>query len=414
MSDSTNIEYLDATWNFIRVKGGGYHCTKVSPGCAHCWAEARNMNRFFKWGNGRVFDGSHVEFEVHRPAIELPGHWRKGKRIGVQFMGDLFHPDVPFELVDWGFAWMASLSHHTFFVLTKRVDRMAEYFERVSRLGQEAGRAYEQRVRAHFEKYKMQFTEGYTLPSPPTPELRHLYDSAAIQEQRPTSPDGTTLHCGFSGREFHWRRWPLDNVVTGCSISTRPEADEMLRDLVRIPGLHWVSVEPQLGPMPNLYRYLMPRPVTNCPHVDPEDGCCLHPEAFTPECHPGADCPQRGDNPPVPGLHLIVLGGETGPKARPMHPVWVRSVRDQCVDSGTPFFFKHWGEYSPVCHYYDEDDDVRDPALDRPHVLLTRVGAIWDVDRDGQPPAGAWIMHRVGRKKAGRLLDGREWNGITQ
>ena len=85
--------------------------------------------------------------------------------------------------------------------------------------------------------------------------------------------------------------------------------------------------------------------------------------------------------PPVhPGLDWVIAGGESGPGARPMHPDWARSLRDQCVVAGVPFFFKQWGEFSPVGY----PDGVADPAE---HL---------------------WI--RVGKKHAGRELDGRTWD----
>jgi protein gp37 len=90
--------------------------------------------------------------------------------------------------------------------------------------------------------------------------------------------------------------------------------------------------------------------------------------------------PIDGDR-PLARLDWVIAGGESGPGARPMHPDWVRSLRDQCRAAGVPFFFKQWGEYEP-CE------------------LLP--------DRHGTP----WRVHfaRVGKRHAGRLLDGREWN----
>jgi protein gp37 len=88
------------------------------------------------------------------------------------------------------------------------------------------------------------------------------------------------------------------------------------------------------------------------------------------------------------GIHWVIVGGESGPNARPMHPDWARSIRDQCVSAGVPFFFKQWGEWLP-----DEDDDQPQPG------------------RMFGPPRQAWpTMRRVGKKAAGRQLDGRTWD----
>src|SRR5690606_37839459 len=102
------------------------------------------------------------------------------------------------------------------------------------------------------------------------------------------------------------------------------------------------------------------------------------------------------------GIHWVIVGGESGPGARPMHPDWVRSLRDQCVAAGVPFFFKRWGAWRPR---------LAQERFDESRVLL--------VDPAGRThhsyPADEAIeqykpMIRVGKKAAGRKLDGREWN----
>lgn len=103
----------------------------------------------------------------------------------------------------------------------------------------------------------------------------------------------------------------------------------------------------------------------------------------------------------------VICGGESGPGARPMHPAWARALRDQCQTAGTPFFFKQWGTWAPVCDYYDDSGD-RDEALLHSHLLQTLDGYLWDVS-DGQPPVGTWVFRRTGKKAGGRVLDGREW-----
>lgn len=95
------------------------------------------------------------------------------------------------------------------------------------------------------------------------------------------------------------------------------------------------------------------------------------------------------------GIHWVIVGGESGPGARPMHPDWVRSIRDQCQASGVPFFFKQWGAWAPVSeayvaghyHIFEESSEYR-----------------------GQPAVDRIVMRRVGKKAAGRLLDGRTWD----
>ncbi len=102
-------------------------------------------------------------------------------------------------------------------------------------------------------------------------------------------------------------------------------------------------------------------------------------------------------------LAWVITGGETGPGARPTHPDWFRSVRDQCVAAGVPFHFKQWGDWAPIT---EGGTKVRD-------VCLSVDGGRYDVDRDyvcaPNESDGAWLR-RVGKKVAGRELDGREWN----
>lgn len=128
---------------------------------------------------------------------------------------------------------------------------------------------------------------------------------------------------------------------------------------------------------------------------------------------------------PLPSLDLtgidwVIVGGESGPRARPMHPDWARSIRDRCVDAGVPFFFKQWGEWEPVEPVYGEDghddvliDDYEDVAiesLDRAgqvEMRLTKAGGTYGHQPD--PAGNPWWMARVGKKAAGRVLDGRTW-----
>lgn len=123
-------------------------------------------------------------------------------------------------------------------------------------------------------------------------------------------------------------------------------------------------------------------------------------------------------------IHWVIVGGETGPGARPMHPDWIRKVRDDCVGAGVPFFFKHWGEWAWARLMSEEDKtaagkDVETPwrqvvsdfkAVDRlPFWEFSEAGL---TDRNPNDPyhLAKWRPIKVGKKNAGRLLDGREWN----
>lgn len=190
-------------------------------------------------------------------------------------------------------------------------------------------------------------------------------------------------------------------------------ADIRLPQLLQIPGvLHGVSVEPCLGPV-DLKAYLGHPFRAGDPEYGWEDQCSHL--VFT-----GGEYRHCG-YPPVAKRHkkyfldFIATGGETGPHARPSHPDWFRRLRDDCQAAGVPFFFKGWGEWAPVCDYYEEDDEIRDPALNEighKNIILKPNGYEHHIDIDFQPSPGCWIMRKT--KAAGRLLDGIEWNGVPQ
>lgn len=163
----------------------------------------------------------------------------------------------------------------------------------------------------------------------------------------------------------HWPR----NCCLGVSVENQGAADARIPILLQIPAaVRFVSVEPMLGPV-DLTRVVY----DNTSVIDTLNG--LH----------GWPMPHAKG----PKLDWVICGGESGPGARPMHPAWVRSLRDQCHGTGTPFFFKQWGEWVPV------ELRVNDSGIQ---------GKQWyNFDPDT-------AVCRIGKKKAGRLLDGREWN----
>ena len=143
------------------------------------------------------------------------------------------------------------------------------------------------------------------------------------------------------------------NVWLGVTAENQKALDERWPRLGDTPAVvHWISYEPAIGPL-----------------ILPPDFLALGKRAW------------------------LVCGGETGPGARPMHPDWARKVRDDCQAVGVPFFFKHWGEWSPASLHYWEPGDP-DPVINGRRI---------------QQMAGEWT-YRLGHKRAGRLLDGREWN----
>lgn len=177
----------------------------------------------------------------------------------------------------------------------------------------------------------------------------------------------------------------LPNVWLGVSVEDQETADERIPLLLQTPAaVRWVSYEPALGPVD--FRNL------RCNTFNAMDGIDY-------ELIDGGPQPSR--------LNWIVCGGESGPGARPMHPDWARSVREQCQSAGVPFFFKQWGNWKPICALYgDPDRDEKENGCGE----LFSLSPSGEIIEDHQPPDGSWLIERVGKKAAGRLLDGREWN----
>ena len=214
MSTNSSIEWTESTWNPLTG------CTKISPGCKHCYAE-RMAVRLQAMGQPHYRNG--FQLTLHPDSLEAPLRWRKPQRIFVNSMSDLFHCEVPDEFVMRVFDVMRQASWHIFQVLTKRSERLADLADH--------------------------------LPWP-----RNVWMGVSVENQRYVS---------------------------------------RIEDL-RQTGAHvkFLSLEPLLGPLPNLK---------------------------------------------LTGIDWVIVGGESGPGARPLSEEWVLDIRDQCAAAGVPFFFKQWG-----------------------------------------------------------------------
>lgn len=214
MAQASTIEWTEATWN--PVTG----CTKISPGCKFCYAE-RMAYRLQAMGQNRYRNA--FKLTLQPDALTAPLRWRAPRIIFVNSMSDLFHKDVPLEYIQRCFAVMQEASQHTFQVLTKRPERVAEL-----------------------------------------------------------------------NRDLPWPK----NLWMGTSVESADYLDR-IRSLQKISAkIRFLSVEPLLGPIPRL---------------------------------------------PLRRIHWVIVGGESGPGARPMRPEWVRDIRDQCIAKAVAFFFKQWG-----------------------------------------------------------------------
>ena len=214
MAQGSGIEWTEATWN--PVTG----CTKISPGCKHCYAE-RMARRLRAMGQPNYARGFRLTLQPQM--LELPLRWKKPQTIFVNSMSDLFHDDVWLAYIREVFDVMARAHWHRFQVLTKRARRLAEV----------------------------------------APELA----------------------------------WSA-NVWMGVSVESERYRHRIDRLRETDAGVKFLSLEPLLGPLPNL---------------------------------------------DLGGIDWVIVGGESGPGARPMAEAWVTDIRDQCRKEGVPFFFKQWG-----------------------------------------------------------------------
>lgn len=161
------------------------------------------------------------------------------------------------------------------------------------------------------------------------------------------------------------------NVWIGATVVSQQEADRDIPKLLAVPAARrFLSMEPLLGPV-DLTR------------IDIDGHSEIYPLAGTDGCEDDDGNPA----PAIPGLDWVIVGGESGPGARPMHPDWARSLRDQCQAAGVSFLFKQWGDWAP-----------------HPEIIDASQGALFHRFDDG-----AW-MQRDGKKAAGRMLDGRTWD----
>ena len=322
MGAKTGIEWTDSTWNpFIG-------CSRVSEGCRHCYAE-RMAGRFSNnpkaatvySGTTKTVNGLQVwAGKINRApegTLLKPLSWKKPRRIFVNSMSDLFHENVPDEWIDRVFAVMALCQQHTFQVLTKRPERMLKYLREI----QDDDKDMQRLVNAAYE----------------------------------IDPTGI-------GQSTELWSWPLPNVWLGVSCENQATADERIPLLIKTPtAVRFISAEPLLGAVD--LRVLQ------------------HRREFEVNALTG----DHGVTRPLAGrselkLDWVIVGGESGPGARPMHPDWARSLRDQCTAAGVPFFFKQWGD---GWRRYNDSSATRDGFV-------------------------------CGTHHGGTLLDGREWKQFPE
>jgi protein gp37 len=184
--------------------------------------------------------------------------------------------------------------------------------------------------------------------------------------------------------------WPWPNVWLGATVVNQEEADRDIPKLLAVPAAgRFLSMEPLLGPVD----------LTRATYGSPDTWECCG--------RAGAPCAARGECPrrkPGLGVDWVIVGGESGPGARPMHPDWARNLHHQCKAAGVPFLFKQWGEWLPAV----EGRSVLGKTLILNGAAPFTDNPQWHGFEDGQ------MVARIGKKAAGRLLDGVQHDGFPE
>ena len=356
---STKIEWATKVWN---VTSG---CDKVSPGCENCYAinmsnrlsgieatKERYAGSVTKTKGGKLNWSGQIK--LHEDQLDKPSTWMPKNRVFVNSMSDLFHEDVPFDFILRVWHKMIWYNGPTYMILTKRPERALEFFNWMSNVSRKK-----------------------------------------IDE------------LGINVFEFCFHKFattePPRNIWIGTSAENQEQANKRIPYLLQIPAaVRFLSCEPLLGPID----------LTKIQHDD-----FLQTNAIGND-HNGV----------FRKIKWVIAGGESGHNARPMHPDWLRSLRNQCQAAKVPFFFKQWGEWAFI---EEGNEKLKSHKAQRKNLAITTsTGKLVTIVKDDNnnaylfepgtknrilhKPKGKVIgvMNRVGKKAAGRLLDGREWNAF--
>ncbi|MDP2141342.1 MAG: DUF5131 family protein [Gammaproteobacteria bacterium] len=385
MADQTGIEWCDSTHN------EWIGCTRVSPACDHCYAAVSTPARThgIEWGAGKprtrtkianrmrprrwnrktFFQCDDCRWRGDNPASEqcestddpvcpkCAGTVSEARRrVFCSSLSDWLDNEVPIE-------WLVDLLD------TIRVTPSLDWLLLTKRIGN-----WRQRIHA----------------------------SLAYIEQSRTGDTANALRCFAISKWLHdWLEGNAPaNVQLGITVINQPEVDRDVGRLLAVPArIHFLSVEPMLGPIELPWAF--PDIRTSCCHV-----CGFRTNAVGGLC-PNDGHALRGDI----GINWIICGGESGYSARPMHLDWVKSLRDQCVAAGVPFLFKQWGEWLPSDEFTPE---LNAEDGNWPHHGNSKWPYLDYHDGDQEwrewPAPGEESVWRVGKKRAGRRLDGRTWD----
>jgi protein gp37 len=310
----STIEWTDDVWNPVRG------CSRISRGCERCYAE-RQAARFGREGQpwhgfvgtkfqtGRGWQPTWTgRVELIEEKLAEPLAWGRPRRVFVNSMSDLFHEALPDEALDRVLAVVARCPQHTFQVLTKRPERARTYLS--SRSEKPGAKKLAVAIAREFSGYQTSRTQD------------------VIESLARGSCDAL----------------PLPNLWVGTSVEDQASADDRIPHLLETPAaVRFVSAEPLLGPV-NLRAI----PIPGLPSVAVRDA--LRREGITPREHATA-------------LDWVIVGGESGPGARPCKVAWIRALVGQCRTARVPVFVKQLGAVP-----FDDQDESTWPHGWAPHV----------------------------------------------
>lgn len=315
VKSKSGIEWTDVTWNPSRG------CREVSPGCAHCYA--KTFAERFRGVPGHPYEQGFDLRLVAKKILE-PLKYKAGTKVFVNSMSDLFFEDIPDDFVASVFGVMALRQDVTFQVLTKRAGRMRSFLDD----GPDVFVGAAELVASAAEGLRAPDGGRLVIWDPRGSEA-HRYMRAVpkkdLELRRP------------------WPGWPLPNVWIGVSVEDQKRADSRIRDLLQTQAAgRFISAEPLLGPL-NLIPYMGGRSY-RCP--------CGFKETENEMIFHGGDayvCPDCNERTTIgPTLDWVIVGGESGPRRRPMSLEWARAIRGDCFRTETPFFFKQIDKKTPI------------------------------------------------------------------
>ena len=308
------------TWNPTRG------CTKISPGCKHCYAET-----FAKRWIGIEGHAYQLGFtpRLVPGALDKPLRWRKPRGIFVNSMSDLFLEDFSNEYIAAVFGVMAACPQHRFLVLTKRANRMRQWFEWAAKRGEQGA-----------------------SPFPADPLGWHIRQMCHVAARK------VGVDMAADERQNHGGPWPLPNVWLGVSVENQEYAEERIAHLLDTPAaVRFLSCEPLLGPLrlDDIELVAAKSPHGQRVALNALTGNVIGPDDMLPA-----------------SLDWVIVGGESGHAARPCALEWIESIVDQCRTAKVPCFVKQLGGFPVSIHRTA-------PAIDFP-----------DLPTIGAPSGEAW------------------------